>query len=316
MTLDVARQTGDVEQSTSTSGFTDAVIANLGRAPATRYPARPAAPPRDAAAPAPALGDAGRSRASDARVVGRRRLRRGAIEDRPTLGQRSTAWPARTSGSSSSRRAAPWSTRPRRPCRHRRLVALPVRGRRGRTAGRTMPRCCGSWSASARGCLDARPEAARLRRRGGLHPRPGPVGSPGLRPLRPSGMPDRRQDRIRDARSQPLRVKPGQRVRLPKDFDPGYTGPLVQKSEADRVPGRGREAALRVPDASGRPGHLWPARHLPGDGRGGQGRHDPPRHERGQPAGRAGLELQCPVGGGARPRLPLARDARACRRAA
>ena len=37
VTLDVARQTGDVEASSSTSGFADAIIANLGRAPATRY---------------------------------------------------------------------------------------------------------------------------------------------------------------------------------------------------------------------------------------------------------------------------------------
>ena len=33
VTLDVARQTGDVEQATSTTGFADAIIANLGRAP-------------------------------------------------------------------------------------------------------------------------------------------------------------------------------------------------------------------------------------------------------------------------------------------
>ena len=38
VTLDVARQTGDVEQSTSTSGFADAIIANLGRAPSVTYP--------------------------------------------------------------------------------------------------------------------------------------------------------------------------------------------------------------------------------------------------------------------------------------
>ena len=49
VTLDVARQAGDVERSTSTSGFADAIIANLGRTPATRYATRsqgaPAAPP-------------------------------------------------------------------------------------------------------------------------------------------------------------------------------------------------------------------------------------------------------------------------------
>ena len=37
VTLDVARQQGDVEQSTSTSGFADAVIANLGRGPGQAF---------------------------------------------------------------------------------------------------------------------------------------------------------------------------------------------------------------------------------------------------------------------------------------
>ncbi len=49
MTLDVARQAGDVEHATSTSGFADAIIVNLGRAPSTRYPTKsqgaPATPP-------------------------------------------------------------------------------------------------------------------------------------------------------------------------------------------------------------------------------------------------------------------------------
>ena len=50
MTLDVARQAGgDVEQSTSTTGFTDAVIANLGRRPVALPPRsgaeRPSGPP-------------------------------------------------------------------------------------------------------------------------------------------------------------------------------------------------------------------------------------------------------------------------------
>lgn len=40
VTLDVARQTGDVEHSTSTSGFADKVIENLGRAPSVRYPSK------------------------------------------------------------------------------------------------------------------------------------------------------------------------------------------------------------------------------------------------------------------------------------
>jgi isocitrate dehydrogenase len=48
VTLDVARQTGDVEEAASTTGFTDAIIANLGRVPTARYGrdrAAPAAPP-------------------------------------------------------------------------------------------------------------------------------------------------------------------------------------------------------------------------------------------------------------------------------
>jgi isocitrate dehydrogenase len=50
VTLDVARQQGDVEQSTSTSGFADAVIANLGRAPAETFTKERAVP---AVAPEP-----------------------------------------------------------------------------------------------------------------------------------------------------------------------------------------------------------------------------------------------------------------------
>jgi PPK2 family polyphosphate:nucleotide phosphotransferase len=44
-------------------------------------------------------------------------------------------------------------------------------------------------------------------------------------------MPDQRHARIREL-IEPLRVKPGRRVRLPKDFDPGYTGTLVTKGQS------------------------------------------------------------------------------------
>jgi isocitrate dehydrogenase len=40
VTLDVARQTGDVEHATSTSGFADTIIGNLGRQPSARYPTK------------------------------------------------------------------------------------------------------------------------------------------------------------------------------------------------------------------------------------------------------------------------------------
>ncbi|HKF85509.1 MAG TPA: polyphosphate kinase 2 family protein [Candidatus Limnocylindrales bacterium] len=44
-------------------------------------------------------------------------------------------------------------------------------------------------------------------------------------------MPDTRLDRIHELVA-PLRVKPGSKVRLPKDFDPRYTGDLVKKEQA------------------------------------------------------------------------------------
>jgi PPK2 family polyphosphate:nucleotide phosphotransferase len=44
-------------------------------------------------------------------------------------------------------------------------------------------------------------------------------------------MPDERFARIHEL-IEPLRVKPGSKVRLPKDFDPGYTADLVQKEQA------------------------------------------------------------------------------------
>ena len=41
-------------------------------------------------------------------------------------------------------------------------------------------------------------------------------------------MPDERFARIHEL-IEPLRVKPGSRVRLPKDFDPGYTVPASSR---------------------------------------------------------------------------------------
>ena len=56
------------------------------------------------------------------------------------------------------------------------------------------------------------------------------------------------------------------------------------------------------------------ARRAAGAGRRRQGRHDPPRHERREPAGRVGPQLQGAVGRGARPRLPLALRRSGCPR--
>ena len=61
VTLDVARQSGNVEASTSTSGFADTVIENLGRAPAHRYPTQERSRPPTC----PLRSRAGRSRPVD-----------------------------------------------------------------------------------------------------------------------------------------------------------------------------------------------------------------------------------------------------------
>lgn len=70
VTLDVARQAGDVERSTSTSGFTDAVIANLGRGPATRYARKAAAVPAAAPEARPRWDDALERAAIPTRLIG------------------------------------------------------------------------------------------------------------------------------------------------------------------------------------------------------------------------------------------------------
>jgi len=53
VTLDVARQAGNVEASTSTSGFADSIIENLGRAPSIRYPVKSDGAPAVAPDPKP-----------------------------------------------------------------------------------------------------------------------------------------------------------------------------------------------------------------------------------------------------------------------
>ena len=127
-----------------------------------------------------------------------------------------------------------------------------------------------------------------------------PVSRPARHPPRPPPdpevipMPDQRFPRIHEF-IEPFRVEPGRKVRLAKDFDPGYTGTPGQEGGRHRAAGGRRQAALRVPGAARRAGHLVAAGHPPGDGRRRQGRHDPPRDERRQPAGRGGDLVQGPV---------------------
>jgi isocitrate dehydrogenase len=70
VTLDVARQAGDVEQATSTSGFADAIIANLGRVPATQPPAPASAASGPGPDPRPRWSYAPADRAVETRLVG------------------------------------------------------------------------------------------------------------------------------------------------------------------------------------------------------------------------------------------------------
>jgi len=53
-------------------------------------------------------------------------------------------------------------------------------------------------------------------------------------------MPDKRFDRIHEFIA-PLKVKPGSKVRLPKDFDPRYSGDFVRKEEASELLGQGTQ---------------------------------------------------------------------------
>ena len=102
---------------------------------------------------------------------------------------------------------------------------------------------------------------------------------------------------------EPFRVDPGSKVNLAKDFDPAFEAGIKKKKDGvDAAEGRHR-ASRGVPGAARRSGHV----RRPGCASSarcrGQGRDDPPRDERPQPAGRAGRELQGPVGARARPGL-------------
>ena len=118
-------------------------------------------------------------------------------------------------------------------------------------------------------------------------------------------MADKRQKRAAEF-IEPFRVKPGSKVTLGKDFDPSFKAGVKKKKEGVALLEEGVRAALRVPGASGRPGHVGRARGAPGARRGRQGRDDPPRDERREPAGGVRAQLQAAVGRGARPRLPVA----------
>ena len=90
-----------------------------------------------------------------------------------------------------------------------------------------------------------------------------------VRPGRPRGtrrltlevppMADQRFKRIHEF-IEPFRVEPGRKVRLPRDFDPGYTGDPGQEGGRRRAARGGREAALpstRSGSPRRTPGRCW-----------------------------------------------------------
>ena len=110
-----------------------------------------------------------------------------------------------------------------------------------------------------------------------------------------------------------LRVKPGTHVRL-KSHDTGWAMlPELKAAGKEKVKARAQAALAasleRLSASAGaalRRRSLRRAHRPPGDGRRGQGRHDPPRDVRRQPAGLPGLQLQAALGRGARSHFPLA----------
>ena len=62
-------------------------------------------------------------------------------------------------------------------------------------------------------------------------------------------MADKRAERIADL-IKPLRVKPGSKVNLAKDFDPGYKAGVVKKKDGEKAKAEAREKAKAKARAS------------------------------------------------------------------
>ncbi|MGD0378032.1 MAG: hypothetical protein ABSB01_26095 [Streptosporangiaceae bacterium] len=110
-------------------------------------------------------------------------------------------------------------------------------------------------------------------------------------------MADKRAKRIAEL-IKPLRVKPGSKVDLAKDFDPGYKAGFLKKKDGRQLLRTGialladYQARLAAQDTYG---VLMCLQALDA---GGEGRDDPPCDERSEPAGRARERLQGAVGRG------------------
>ena len=101
--------------------------------------------------------------------------------------------------------------------------------------------------------------------------------------------------------------------RLKNDRSRRLRGGLQSEEKAATAAGRGRRAHLPSCRRSSTPRTVVGAAHLPGDGRGGQGRHDQARHVRHQPAGPGRPGVQAAVERGARSRFPVALRKVSCR---
>ena len=94
---------------------------------------------------------------------------------------------------------------------------------------------------------------------------------------------------------KPLQVKPGSKVDLAKDFDPAYKADFLKKKDGVELLQAGVELLADYQQrlaAQDTYGVLMCLQALDAGGK----RHDPPRDERGEPAGRARQQLQGALG--------------------
>ena len=125
-----------------------------------------------------------------------------------------------------------------------------------------------------------------------------------------------REKRIAEFVDQ-FRVEPGSKVDARQGLRPGVQeGHRLEEGGRGSCSRAGSSCSPSTRRGSTPQGHARRARRPAGARRRRQGRDDPPRDERRQPAGRRGAQLQGALVGGARPRLPLALRAEAAGAAA
>ena len=103
-----------------------------------------------------------------------------------------------------------------------------------------------------------------------------------------------------------LKVPPGKKINLRKDYDPGYTGKWINKEQAEETLAEGVQLLAEMQDKLYAQDNYALLMVLQSPSRGWQGRHYQARDVRCQPARCGRPQLQGPVGRGAGTRLPLA----------